>query len=144
MPVKEGDKVKVQYVGKLEDGTVFDRSVDNTPLEFVAGEGNLIPGFEQGILGMSVGEEKLLKIKAVDAYGAHEESLIKRFPRNTAAEDFEPKKGMVIKLHLRDGGMMPATIVDITDTEIVADLNHPLAGRDLVFEVKVVAIEPAA
>jgi peptidylprolyl isomerase len=141
MFVKKGDKVKVSYTGTLTDGTVFDKSKDNTPLEFIVGNGQVIPGFDRAIQGMQINEEKKITIKAEDAFGKREETLTKQFPRTFFPEDFKPEKGMTVGLKGNDGQSIPARITEITEESITIDLNHPLAGEDLTFDIKVVGIE---
>ena len=140
MTVQMGSKVKVEYKGLLTDGTVFDQSGEGTPIDFVVGEKRLIAGFENGVIGMAEGAVKTLNIPAVEAYGQWEEELIKKIAKTSVPTDFVPVKGMTVKLTLPDGNAVPAMIYDITDESIIVDLNHPLAGKDLVFEVKVVEI----
>jgi peptidylprolyl isomerase len=139
--VKKGDSVKIQYTGSLEDGTIFDSSKAGEPLEFTVGGGQIIPGFDEAVEGMKLNEEKKVTIKAEDAYGERDETLIREFPRNSLPENFKPEKGMVIQLQDQTGRPMPATIIDITENSITVDLNHPLAGKDLTFDMKVVGIE---
>ncbi|MHB9155964.1 MAG: FKBP-type peptidyl-prolyl cis-trans isomerase [Endomicrobiales bacterium] len=139
--VQKGNKVKVLYTGTLEDGTVFDRSTEEKPLEFTMGEGKLIKGFEAGIEGMSLGEQKSIGIAAAEAYGVWDKGLMRRVGRQFLAGNLDPRVGMVVKLHLPNGGTLPAAIVEVSETELVVDLNHPLAGKDLTFDVKVIGIE---
>ena len=139
--VKKNDKVKVQYVGTLANGSIFDKSTENEPLEFVVGSGQLIPGFEQAVLGMTLNEEKKILIKAEDAYGQKDDRLIKAFPLSSLPQDFKPQQGMVISLSDDAGRSIPATITDITPAAVTIDLNHPLVGEDLNFQIRIVGIE---
>ena len=139
--VKKNNKIKVQYTGTLDDGSIFDKSTDDKPLELVVGSGQLIPGFEQAVEGMKINEEKKITIKAENAYGNRNEKLLKAFPLNSLPENFKPEKGMVISLKDDYGRTMPATITSVSQSDITLDLNHPLAGRDLHFNIKVVSIE---
>lgn len=141
MAVAKGDKIKVQYVGKLKDGTVFDKSEENQPLEFTVGEGKIIPDFERAVEGMNVGENKTVDIQSQRAYGERDESLVRKFDRSALPPGFEPKKGMIIELHLPTGDAIPATISDVGGNYVVVDLNHPLAGKDLEFDIKVVGVD---
>jgi len=141
MIVKKGDRVKVEYVGRLKDGTIFDKSKAGEPLEFTAGSGQIIPGFDKAVEGMRLNEEKKVTIKAEDAYGKREESLVREFPRSSLPKNFKPEKGMVLRLRDQSGRTIPGTIVDMTEGTITIDLNHPLAGKDLIFDIKVVDIE---
>ncbi len=139
--VKKGDRVKVQYTGSLEDGTIFDSSKEGEPLEFTVGGGQIMPGFDKTVEGMKLNEEKEVTIKAEDAYGKRDETVIREFPRTSLPETLKPEKGMVIQLQDQTGRPVPATIIDITENSITVDLNHPLAGKDLIFNIKVVGIE---
>jgi peptidylprolyl isomerase len=140
MTVQVGSKVKVEYKGLLTDGTLFDQSGEGTPIDFVVGEKRLIAGFENGVVGMAEGDTKTLNIPAAEAYGPWDQDLLKKIAKTSIPADFQAVKGMTVKLHLPNGSAVPALIHDIIDDGIIVDLNHPLAGKDLVFEVKVVEI----
>jgi len=140
MAVKKGDKVKVDYTGKLEDGTVFDTSEGKHPLEFEVGAGKLIKGFDNAVMGMKKGEEKEVKIEPKDAYGDHNPALLKKIPRDKLPPEPEPKAGMMLAMKTPDGRQFPAKIAEVDDKEITIDLNHPLAGRILIFTIKLVEI----
>ncbi|UCD16123.1 MAG: peptidylprolyl isomerase [Candidatus Omnitrophota bacterium] len=141
MSVEEGSKVKVQYTGRFPDGTVFDKSPENNPLAFTVGAGSIIPGFEKAVEGMRLNEEKQVTIGAQDAYGQRDEELIKEFPKSSFPADFVPQKGMVISLKNQESGVIMATIIDVLQDSVMVDLNHPLAGKDLIFDIKIVSIE---
>ena len=138
--VKEGDKVKVDYTGSLDDGTVFDSSQGGKPLEFTAGSGQLIKGFDKGVLGMKVGEEKKIHIPANEAYGESNPQLFRRIPQSALPKEGTPKVGMILGLVRSDGMQGEARIVEVTSEDIKVDLNHPLAGKDLNFTIKVISI----
>ncbi len=138
--VKEGNKVKVQYTGTLDNGTVFDSSEGREPLEFVAGSGQLIKGFDKGVLGMKLNEEKKVHIEAIEAYGEHNPQFIQKIPRNVLPKEKYPEVGMVLGLVRADGIQMEAKIIEVNEEEITVDLNHPLAGKALNFTIKIVAI----
>ncbi|MFB0526903.1 MAG: peptidylprolyl isomerase [bacterium] len=138
---KKGDKVKVQYTGSLNDGTIFDKSKEEEPLEFTVGSGQVIPGFEKAVEGMKLNEEKKVTIKPEDAYGKRDETAIREYLKKALPENFKPEKSMVIRLQDQTGRAIPGTIIDITENSITIDLNHPLAGKDLTFNIKVVGIE---
>ena len=141
MPVKEGDKIKVEYEGKLEDGTVFDSSEKHgKPLEFQVGSKHVIKGFDDGVVGMEKGEEKEIKLKPADAYGDYNPQLVKKVPKEQLPKDKEPKKDMMLMLSLPNGAQIPARITEVTEKEVNLDLNHPLVGKTLIFKVKVVDI----
>ncbi len=138
--IKNGDKVKVHYTGSLDNGTVFDSSEAREPMEFTVGSGQLIKGFDQGVLGMKKGEEKTVHIAAADAYGEHNDKLIRRIPRTALPQDREPQVGMVIGLVRSDGMQGEARITELTKEDIAIDMNHPLAGKDLNFKIKIVEV----
>lgn len=140
MAVKKGDKVKVEYTGTLDDGTVFDSSKGRDPLEFEVGSGQVIKGFDSAVVGMNKGEEKEVKIKAEDAYGNHNPQLVKKVPKENLPKTQDPKVGMFLMLNLPDGQQFPAMISEVADKEVTIDLNHPLAGKNLNFKIKVVEV----
>lgn len=140
MNVKKGSKVKVDYTGKLEDGTVFDTSEGKKPLEFEVGAGQIIKGFDDALIGMKKGEEKEIKLKPADAYGEHKPELMKKVPKEHLPKDPEPKAGMMLVLSTPDGRKFPAKIAEVDGKEVTIDLNHPLAGKTLNFKIKVVDI----
>ena len=139
--VKKGDKVNVYYEGTLTDGKVFDKSQEGKPLEFTVGAGKVIKGFDKGVEGMKLNEEKTIKIKAEDAYGKRDETMIRKIPKTVFPPDFKFKKDMQIGLKDQSGQPFPATVVDFDDKDVTVDLNFFLAGKDLVFKVKIVSIE---
>ncbi|MBW2983519.1 peptidylprolyl isomerase [Candidatus Woesearchaeota archaeon] len=140
MPVKNGDKVKVNYKGTLDDGTVFDTSEGKAPIEFEVGAKKVIPGFENAILGMNKGDEKKIKLKPEEAYGILRPELVKKIPRTVLPKDQEPKPGMMMLMKTKEGVQIPARIKEVTDKDITIDLNHPLAGKTLNFKIKVIDI----
>ena len=141
MAIKKGDKIKVDYEGKLEDGTVFDASEKHgKPLEFEAGAGMVIKGFDEAVMGMEKGDEKEVKIPSDQAYGQPNPEAVKKIPKDKVPSDQEVKAGMMMMVGLANGQQMPAKIMAVDDKEITIDLNHPLAGKDLTFKIKVVEI----
>jgi FKBP-type peptidyl-prolyl cis-trans isomerase 2 len=140
MVVEKGDKVKVDYTGSLDDGTVFDSSEGKTPLEFEAGTGKVIKGFDEAVLGMKEKEEKTVKIKSEDAYGVRNPQLTQTVPKDKLPPQ-ELKPGMMLLLKSPDGQSIPAKIAEVNDDGAVIDLNHPLAGKDLKFKIKVVEVK---
>ena len=140
MSVKKGDKIKVDYTGSLEDGSVFDTSEGKQPLEFEAGVGMVIKGFDDAVIGMKVGEEKEVKIPVDQAYGQPNPEMIKKFPRAQLPAEPKPEVGMMIAVGTPDGQKFPAKIAEVSDTEVSLDLNHPLAGKALKFKLKLVEI----
>jgi FKBP-type peptidyl-prolyl cis-trans isomerase 2 len=140
MGVKAGDNVKVEYTGKLEDGTVFDSSERHgKPLEFEVGKGQVIKGFEEAVIGMEPGKEKEVKIPCEKAYGHNNPELVKQIPKEKLPTDKELKENMIILVGLPNGQQIPAKVVGVSETHITLDLNHPLAGKALSFKIKLVA-----
>lgn len=138
--VKVDDKVKVEYTGKLKSGEVFDKSKEGQPLEFTVGDGKIIPGFDQAVRGMEVNEEKEITIESDDAYGEKKEELIQDIPTDAFPDEFEPEIGRRLNLQSQDGQTFNGEITEIKDDSITVDLNHPLAGKDLIFNIKVVDV----
>lgn len=139
MAIKDGDTIKIDYTGTLDDGTVFDSSEDHgEPLEFTVGARQVIPGFEDAVRGMEVGEEKTFRIEASEAYGAHDPNFTQAFPRSALQSDTEVEVGMIIMLGTTDGQEMPAMITELTEETIIIDVNHPLAGQALTFSIKII------
>ncbi|BAZ08039.1 FKBP-type peptidyl-prolyl cis-trans isomerase [Calothrix sp. NIES-3974] len=137
---KYGDKVTVHYTGKLTDGTVFDSSNGSTPLEFRIGEGQIIPGFEKAVLGMSAGESKTTHLKIDDAYGPHRPEMVVEVSRSQMPSEIEPEIGQQLQIQQPDGGVIPVVITEVNDTTITLDANHPLAGEELIFDIELIAI----
>lgn len=140
---KKGDKVFVDYTGTFDDGTVFDSSTHGDhshPLEFEAGEGKVIKGFDDAIIGMKVGEEKTIRLEPADAYGDADPRLVDELPREHIPIKEELKAGMVLKVQLPNGMQMPANITKVTDSHVTIDLNHPMAGKVLNFKLKLTGI----
>lgn len=142
MPVKKGDNIKVEYEGKLDDGTVFDSSAkhEGKPLEFEAGAGKVIKGFDEAVIGMEKDEEKEIKLAAAEAYGEPNDQLVKKIPKDQFPPNTEIKPGMVLGLKAPNGAQMPARVKEVSDSEVTLDLNHPLAGKNLTFKIKIIGI----
>ncbi len=139
--VKKGSKVKIDYTGTFDDGTVFDSSERHgAPLEFEAGSGQIIKGLDDAMIGMKKGEEKNVEIEPGKAYGDHNPQLLKRLPKEMFPKDKKIEAGMLLALQAPNGSQLPVRVAEVTDKEIVLDLNHPLAGKKLNFKVKVVEI----
>ena len=136
----EGDTVKIHYTGTLEDGTTFDTSVGNEALEVTLGTGQLIIGFEEAVYGLKVGESKTVTIPAEEAYGLHRDDLVIVLEKKELPTDLEPKVNQQFKIMLTDGSTMDVIVTNVSETMITVDANHPLAGKDLTFEIELVGI----
>jgi peptidylprolyl isomerase len=137
---KKGDKVKVHYTGRLNDGTVFDSSKDREPLEFQLGQGELIPGFEHAVDGMTPGDTKTIDISADQAYGQHREELIQKVPRQQFPNDMEFKVGQRFQIGQQEEQPMIVQVTEVTESDITLDGNHPLAGKNLTFDIELLGI----
>jgi len=135
-----GDTVKVNYTGKLDDGTVFDTSVDREPLQFQIGQGQLIPDFEQAVVGMNAGESKSIQIPAENAYGPYHDEMVIEMPRSEIPEGLEPKVDQKLQVRRKEGGEFVVTVTAVTETSVTLDANHPLAGKDLIFDIELMEI----
>lgn len=138
--VESGDYVKLCYTGKLENGVVFDRTDECGPLEIQVGTGSMVEGFENAIVGMGQNEKKSFVLEPEEAYGERDERLQRTFRRSTLPLTFNPFPGQVILFTTRSGLEVPATVKFVDQEILVADFNHPLAGKALTFEVEVVEI----
>jgi peptidylprolyl isomerase len=138
--VEDGLYISVDYKGTLQNGEVFDSSQGNQPLEVQMGVGQLIEGFEKELVGMSLNEKKTFTLNPEDAYGKRDESLTRDFARADFPPEMEPRLGMMIALQSPEGRQMPARITQLDDEKLSVDLNHPLAGESLTFEIEVVGI----
>jgi peptidylprolyl isomerase len=137
---KQGDTVKVHYTGTLNDGTVFDSSKGREPLQFTIGEKNVIPGFEQAVVGLGLGDSVKTEIPADQAYGARDERLIAQIPRNQVPQDMQIAVNDRLQVRRPDGGMAVVTVTAVSASSVTLDGNHPLAGMDLTFDIELVAI----
>jgi len=138
---KNGDVVEVEYTGTLEDDTVFDTSVGREPLKFTLGQGQMIPGFEQAVLGMKVGELKTVTIPADEAYGPYSDDLVRVVNREDLQPGLDPYVGQQLQGVRPDGEIGIGTVTNVTDTTITVDFNHHLAGKDLTFEIELMSIQ---
>ena len=139
--IDQGNRVKIHYTGRFEDGEVFDTSDDGDPLEFVVGQGQLIPGFEKAVLGMAEGESKTVTLPPEEAYGERSDERILDVPSSELPEGQAIEIGDVLTVDAY-GETFPAIVSEVSDEGITLDLNPPLAGRTLVFELKVVSVDP--
>jgi len=136
---KRGQTVRVHYTGTLEDGSVFDSSHGGDPLEFTLGSGQVIPGFDEAVAGMRVGESKSVAIAADRAYGPHRDELLLTIDRDQLPDEMVPEVGQ--SLQMSDGRQtFPVTIREVGTRQVVLDANHPLAGKDLTFDLTLVAV----
>ncbi|MFW6014796.1 MAG: FKBP-type peptidyl-prolyl cis-trans isomerase [Candidatus Nanoarchaeia archaeon] len=141
MKAEKGNKVKVHYKGTLDDGTQFDSSEGKEPLEFVVGQNKVIPGFENSIEGMEEGEEKEFKLTPEQAYGERNEQLVQEIPKSQVPENMEIKEGQMLMLKAPNGQNIPAKVVEDKGESFMLDINHPLAGKNLNFSVKLDKVE---
>ena len=137
---KTGDTVKIHYTGKLDDGTQFDSSAGRDPLEFELGGGQVIPGFDSAVDGMSVGESKSVRIEPDQAYGERHEQLVQEVPRSALPDDLEPEVGMGLQSQSPDGQVMMLMVTAVAEDSVTLDANHPLAGQALNFDIELVEI----
>jgi peptidylprolyl isomerase len=137
---KSGDTVKIHYTGTLDDGTQFDSSAGRDPLEFEVGSGHVIPGFDKAVEGMSVGDNKSVRIEADDAYGQRHDQLVQQVERSVLPDDLDPKEGMALQSNSPDGQVMQFMVTAVTEETITVDANHPLAGQALSFDIELVEI----
>lgn len=134
----DGNTVRIHYTGRLDDGTVFDSSEGRDPLEFVVGSGQVIPGFDEAVTGMETGEEKTVTIPAEQAYGPHRNDLLIKLGRSEIPDGVEPEVGQRLQMATKDGKTFPVTVAEASETNVVLDANHPLAGKDLTFDIELV------
>ncbi|MEL7150173.1 MAG: peptidylprolyl isomerase [Pseudomonadota bacterium] len=137
---KSGDTVKIHYTGTLSDGSTFDSSEGRDPLEFTLGAGQVIPGFDKAVTGMSAGDSQTVNIPSGDAYGAHDPNGRQAFPRDQVPENVPLDIGTRLQLSGPQGQPIMVTVAEVSDTEVILDANHPLAGKDLTFEIELVEI----
>lgn len=137
---KSGDHVHVHYTGKLDDGTVFDTSQGRDPLTFQLGKGQVVPGFEKAIMGMAVGDQKTETIPSDKAYGPRLEQLTFTVPRENLPEGYDPRVGEMLRMETRDGRQMDVLVTDSDEGFVKLDANHPLAGKDLTFDIELVRV----
>jgi peptidylprolyl isomerase len=142
--VKSGDTVAIHYTGTLDDGTVFDTSDGRDPLEFTVGAGHIIPGLDQALPGMQIGERKTVAIECTEAYGPLNPDLRQAIPRDGIPEDIPLDLGTQLQMQTPDGQALPVTVVAVDEATVTLDANHPLAGKDLTFDFELLRIDAAA
>ncbi|UWR57418.1 FKBP-type peptidyl-prolyl cis-trans isomerase [Phaeobacter inhibens] len=138
--VKSGDTVRIHYTGKLTDGSVFDSSEGREPLEFTVGSGQVIEGMDAGLVGMTAGEAKTLDIPADQAYGPSHDEARQTIPREGIPDDIPLEVGTQLQMQAPTGEVLPVTVVEVTEATVTLDANHPLAGKDLIFDIELVSI----
>ncbi|MCD9149175.1 FKBP-type peptidyl-prolyl cis-trans isomerase [Pseudophaeobacter flagellatus] len=139
--VKNGDTVRIHYTGTLTDGSVFDSSEGRDPLEFTVGSGQVIAGMDAGLPGMVVGDKKRLEIASTDAYGPLNPEARQAIPREGIPDDIPLELGTQLQMQSPEGHVLPVTVVEVTEATVTLDANHPLAGKDLNFEIELVSID---
>jgi peptidylprolyl isomerase len=136
-----GNRVRVHYTGRLDDGEVFDSSEGGTPMAFTIGNGQVIPGFENGVVGMATGDTKTVNIPCADAYGERRDDGVMQVPRGEFPPDMPLEVGTSVQGQQQSGQVVSFTIMAVTDEQVTLDANHPLAGKDLTFDLTLVSIE---
>ena len=138
--VKSGDTVRIHYTGTLADGSTFDSSAGRDPLEFAVGSGQIIPGLDAAIPGMTVGDKKTVEVPADQAYGHSDSNAQQAVPRAEIPADIPLEVGTQLQVQTPQGQVMPVTVVELNEEQVVLDANHPLAGKDLTFAIELVEI----
>ncbi|MHA2431439.1 MAG: FKBP-type peptidyl-prolyl cis-trans isomerase [Promethearchaeota archaeon] len=137
--IKVGDKIKVEYTGRFEDGTIFDSSKQHgEPLQFTVGDGSIIKGIDQAVVGMKIGDEKEVIVPPEAGYGKYNEDFVRDLPRNFFQDGQEVKPGMMFMVSFKDDRKVPIRIIKVADDKVTVDLNSPMTGKTLVFSIKVV------
>ena len=137
---KSGDTVKIHYTGKLDDGTIFDSSANREPLEFILDSGQVIPGFDSAVMGMSPGESKTEKIPMDQAYGTYRVEMVIEVDKQQLPPDLDPEVGQQLQIQQTNGQIIPVYVTEVNDSTVTLDANHPLAGQDLTFDIQLVEI----
>jgi peptidylprolyl isomerase len=140
VPAKNGDTVQVHYTGKLNNGSVFDSSNGRDPLQFLIGGGQIIPGFEDAVMGMSPGDNKTITISAEKAYGPYRQELLLAVDRQQMPSDAPIELGQPLQVQQSNGQSIPVRVKNISESQVILDANHPLAGQDLTFDIELIAI----
>ena len=137
---KYGDTVKIHYTGRLPDDTVFATTMNHAALQFTIGRGQVIPGLESAVVGMSPGESKTVKTPAASAFGPHREEMTQTIDRDQLPKFLKPMVGQKLQDHQKDGQIINVTVTDVSESTVTLDANHPLAGKDLIFDIQLVEI----
>lgn len=138
---RTGDTVRINYTGTLEDGAVFDSSDGRDPLEFVVGSGQIIPGLDAAIPGMAVGDTKTVNVPCDKAYGPVNEDARQAIPRSEIPDSIPVEPGTQLQMQTPQGQTVQVTVAEVTETEVTLDANHPLAGKDLIFDIEIVGVD---
>ncbi|HAE93469.1 MAG: peptidylprolyl isomerase [Hyphomonas sp.] len=142
--VKTGDTVHIHYTGTLNDGTTFDSSEGREPLSFQVGSGQIIPGLDSAIPGMTVGDKKTVNVACDEAYGQVNPEMTQAVPRADIPADIPLETGTRLQMQTQNGQVIPVTVTAVDDSTVTLDANHPLAGQDLTFNIELVKIDAAA
>ena len=140
---KSGDSVKIHYAGRLDDGTLFDSSEGREPLAFTLGSGEVIPGFDNAVTGMTAGEKKRVRIEPEDAYGERNDQMVQEVPKSALPDEMTVEVGMPLQASGPDGQVVNLTVIGVAESSITVDGNHPLAGQALTFEIELVELTAA-
>ncbi len=140
---KQGNSVKVHYHGTLSDGTVFDSTYEESPMDFTLGEGEIIPGFEEAVEGMDEGEKKSVTVEPDRAYGEYNDKGVVQVPRENLPEDIQPEEGMMLQLNTPEDQVVYVTVTEMDEENVTLDANHPLAGKTLNFDIELIQINSA-
>ncbi len=140
MEAKSGDKVKLHYTLKDAEGEVVDTTKDLSPIEFTIGEGKVIPGIENAVIGMKINETKSITVTPKDGYGEREDKKVFKYQRKSAPENFTPRVGDSVQLHRPNGAPLPVRVLGFDNTSFTMDANHPLAGKELYFDLELILI----
>ncbi|MDG1116409.1 MAG: peptidylprolyl isomerase [Flavimaricola sp.] len=138
--VKTGDTVRIHYTGTLETGETFDTSSGRDPLEFVVGSGQIIPGLDKALPGMAIGESKTVAVPCAEAYGESNPEARQDVPRDSIPAEIPVDPGTQLQMQTQTGQVIPVTVVEVTDEVVILDANHPLAGKDLTFQIELVDV----
>jgi len=144
MKVQKNDKVTISYIGKLENGTIFQTATESDPLPVTVGNLDIPPTLEQALIGMSAGEQKLVRLEPDEGYGPRRKDLLQTLKRNTISDQMSPQVGMILSLKVEKDGQehhVPATVVEVGNDTVVVDYNHPLAGHNLIYDITLISIE---
>ncbi|MBW2408334.1 MAG: peptidylprolyl isomerase [Deltaproteobacteria bacterium] len=136
---QKGDRVKVHFTGKLDDGTEFASSRNESPVEFIIGDGKLIPGIEEGTIGMSEGDQKTIHLEPSQAFGEKRPELVSKVPASNIPDDIEPTVGLQLQMSSSSGNPIRVVVTEISEEEVTIDANHALAGQALTFDIELVA-----